>query len=508
MATCNNTIPIFDSECVGDSLAKINSNFSNLDAGLCQLGQDLLALEAFIKSLSVRDSPTIDMSVSIPGYFLSADVVDNSLGTIKLGQDIPMSSKIFLTTTKLSSLVDTSINNPLSGQLLLYGGNNLWINASVEDKQGAKVLNELFDVTWVGSLQNNQILKYNATTKLWYNGVDSTELTVRNGNYGDITVKNGTAGVHGPNGIGGPGTLWDLNQGVVGTRELAKDAVITEKIQNGAIVNDKIANNTIQLAKCAFSVGEVNTGINIGTGTGIYLGQNDAEGRLPFKSLKGSGDVTITETADTITITVPPVPVIPPPPEQPPDVYYTVTYTDPIVFTGQNLGTGEGKVFNDSQSTASNFKFRTIKGGTNVTVSESSSEITISSPPLPVALSLLGPITNSEIINLLNSVFPPSNYNGGTCKVTVQNPTISNPPSYTFSAPLTIKYFWNGNQNNQGDTFTLREINGSTNITQSGDNYTATGTLNGTATPSTTNFTFTPGTPTISTFTSNGSTWA
>jgi hypothetical protein len=508
MATCNNTTLIYDSECVGDSLVKINNNFFNLDAGLCELGQDLLTLEAFVKSLTVKDSPTIDMSVSIAGYFLSADVVDNSLGTIKLGQDIPMSSKVFLTTTKLSSLVDTSINNPVSGELLLYGGNNLWINSSVEDKQGAKVLDELFDVDWVGPLQNNQILKYNASTKLWYNGIDSTELTVRNGNYGDIIVKSGTAGIHGPNGIGGPGTLWDLNQGVVGTRELAKDAVITEKIQDQAIVNDKIANRTIQLAKCAFDVGEINTGINIGSGTGIYVGQNDGSGRLPFKSLKGEGDVTITESNNTIVITVPPPPVIPPPPVQPPDEYYTVTYTDPVVITGQNLGSGEGKVYHETQSTPSNFKFRSIKGSSNVTVTESSTEVTITSPVLPVSLNLLGPITSSEIVQILNNVFPPSNYNGGTCKVIVQSPTISNPPSYTFSAPLTIKYYWNGNKNNQGDTFTLQEINGSTNITQSGDNYTATGTLNGTANPSSSTFTFSPGTPSTTIYSCNGSTWA
>jgi hypothetical protein len=37
MSTCNYTQPIFETECIGDSLPKINANFSNLDTGLCNI---------------------------------------------------------------------------------------------------------------------------------------------------------------------------------------------------------------------------------------------------------------------------------------------------------------------------------------------------------------------------------------------------------------------------------------------------------------------------------------
>lgn len=482
MATCNNVTVIYDSECVGESLSKINTNFANLDTGLCELGQSLLSLDAFLKSLSAKDSPTIDMSFSVAGYFLSADVINGSLGTIKLGQDIPQTTKVFLTAAKISSLLDTSISSPVSGQFLLWNGSK-WQNQTVVDNPGARVLEDLEDIQWRGNKVNGQILKYDLNNDVWYNGVDETELRVRDGDYLDINVTGG-------------GRLWDIKPGVVGSLELAKDSIITEKIKDGAVTNEKIKDGTIQLSKCAFSVGEINTGLNIGEGQGIYVGQNDAQGRLPFKSLVGGGDVTITEQNNTIIISVPPPPVIPPPPPQPPDVYYNVTFNDPASSIGINLGNGYS-IYNASQSSPNNFRFKTLRG-TNITIQDQGDTLEFSIPAPRLALSLLGPLTNSQVVTLLNDLFPPANFNGAICRVEINNISLSNTPTYNVTVPLTIIY------ERTGTAFDMKKP---PRINKVGNVYTNAETLTGQAVPTSQfNLIFTKTGPTQ--YTCNGTTWS
>ena len=228
MSTCNNVTRIFDSECIGESLVKINTNFSNLDFDLCQLGTDLMSLSAFVRSLSVRDSSTIDMAFSVAGYFLSADVVNNSLGTSKLGEDIPTTTKNFLTAAKVSSLIDTTISNPQINQVLTWSGTR-WVNQSITDQVGAKVLNDLNDVT-ITSPSNNQTLVYDGTLNQWINRAqDVPNVSVLGGNYGDITVS-------------GNGLAWTINPLVVNEGKIASNAITELKIANNAVSNIKLAN--------------------------------------------------------------------------------------------------------------------------------------------------------------------------------------------------------------------------------------------------------------------------
>jgi len=497
MATCNNVTIIFDSECVGESLSKINTNFANLDTGLCELGQDLLNLDAFVRSLRVVDTPTIDMSFSLTDYALSASVVDNSLGTSKLGVDIPDTTKVFLTAAKISSLLDTNIVSPLSGQLLIWNGEQ-WNNAFLPDAKGATILDELGDVTLTAPLLNGQILKFDETANQWVNGADSTELTVKNGNYGDITVGTGEIGL-GPDGRGGPGTMWNINPGKVGTDELKDNAVTNSKIKNLAITNDKIADNTIQLSKCAFGVGEVNTGANIGDGVGIFAQKNGVA--LEFKSLVASGAVSLQATNDTITINVP-------------------TVSAPLGATGENLGTGVG-IYSTQQSTNGNLKFKKIKAGVGISITELDNEIVISASRQILGLSIIGvdengnTLTSSQVIPILNSIYPASSFpisDSGEktlCRVEVALPGVELPTNYNVSVPVTIKYTWNGNKNNVGSQFNLTQpaaVQTGTNVIGALDEYTGTETYTGTATAQGSSK-FKIVSRTIFTYQSNGSSW-
>ena len=102
----------------------------------------------------------------------------------------------------------------------------------------------------------------------------------------------------------------------------------------------------------ATTAGEVNTGANLGTGAGVYWGKSGAE--LRFKSLIAGSGVSLSADASSITI--------------------GSTVVPGEVNTASNLGTGQG-VF--SAKSGVNLQFKTLKAGTNVTLSSTASEITI-----------------------------------------------------------------------------------------------------------------------------------
>lgn len=68
-----NGIPISEEECIGDSLATINSAFQTLSSNVESLNSN--------SNLSVVDSPTIDLSYNSSTGVLSANVIGSSLTT-------------------------------------------------------------------------------------------------------------------------------------------------------------------------------------------------------------------------------------------------------------------------------------------------------------------------------------------------------------------------------------------------------------------------------------------
>jgi len=416
---CNSIQQIKDTESIGLSLFSINTNFYKIDQGACTVGTELQKLETFIKSLSAKDSPTIDMSFSAFRYFLSADVRNNSLGTIKLGQDIPQTTKVFLRTTRLSNLIDTSIISPTNEHILLWDGVK-WVNQLLVDEIGARRLPELQDINFNNPLQSNQVLEYDSLTKKWYNGPDSGLSAVPDGRYEDIEVKSN-------------GTNWQILSGTVGINELATAAVSTAQINNNTITNERFANNTIQLTKCRFTVGEVNTGFNIGT-TGANFFKQKNNSILQFRKILFSGNASYFINNDALFISQPI------PSSISPYLGQNTVDTD-VISSKTNIFT--------TVTQGSSYNFKSFKAGTGgIVIQQTENEVVISRPTRALSLSLFnsredgGNMTVNEVAARIASVYPPNSFSVNTiCTVFVQTPFVYSPTVTNVSIPFSSSYY-------------------------------------------------------------------
>ena len=205
-----------------------------------------------------------------------------------------------------------------------------------------------------------------------------------NGNYGDITVSNGTL-------------TWTINNGVISTAKLADGAVTNNKlavnsvtdtkIQNGAVSNAKLANNSVsnskiqdgsittnKLAQMGATVGQVlkwngsawiasddltlgggavTQGANVGSGQGeIY---RDTTGNtINFKKLNAAGNISIINNIDDITIS---------------------TTSVGEANTASNLGVSGKSIF--AQKVGVDLQLRRLVAGTNIVLTENANDITI-----------------------------------------------------------------------------------------------------------------------------------
>lgn len=98
--------------------------------------------------------------------------------------------------------------------------------------------------------------------------------------------------------------------------------------------------------------GESNTGQNVGTGEGEVFKEKDGVD-LQLRTLKEGDNITITTGTDEITI----------------------SGEAGASVTGNNIGTGEGEVFKEIVS--DEIRLRTLKAGSNVTISTDTDEVTI-----------------------------------------------------------------------------------------------------------------------------------
>lgn len=116
MSNCNYTSIIYEQECIGDSLVKINNNFNNLDNATCDLNANLSTLSAGITAFI-----TNTISSSSTNW-------NNTYNTVSL-----LSSTWDQTTsvnTILTSYVPLSGNSTIQGDLnvqnhILSGSTNL-----------------------------------------------------------------------------------------------------------------------------------------------------------------------------------------------------------------------------------------------------------------------------------------------------------------------------------------------------------------------------------------------
>ena len=100
--------------------------------------------------------------------------------------------------------------------------------------------------------------------------------------------------------------------------------------------------------------GKIDNGVNVGAGAGLVF--KDKSGmNLRFKTINAGNNIAITNNADDITINATSVVV--------PNV------------NGTNVGTGTGIVFKDKSG--DNLRFRTVKAGNNITITNNADDITI-----------------------------------------------------------------------------------------------------------------------------------
>ena len=109
--------------------------------------------------------------------------------------------------------------------------------------------------------------------------------------------------------------------------------------------------STTTEAETTPSGGEANTGSNVGTGDGVFKQKTGVD--LEFKTLIGGTNVNLTNNPNDLTIDVPSV---------------------GEDNTSSNVGTGDG-VF--KQKTGVDFEFKTLIGGTNVTITNNANDLTI-----------------------------------------------------------------------------------------------------------------------------------
>ena len=100
--------------------------------------------------------------------------------------------------------------------------------------------------------------------------------------------------------------------------------------------------------------GKIDDGVNVGTGTGLVF-KDKSVMNLRFKTIKAGNNISITNNADDITINATSIAI--------PNV------------NGTNVGTGTGLVFKDKSG--DNLRFRTVKAGNNIAITNNVDDITI-----------------------------------------------------------------------------------------------------------------------------------
>jgi hypothetical protein len=425
MAYCNNIININPADFLGDSLFKLNTSWSNLDQGICGLSADIRDLRRYVRSLNAKQSPTISLTFIATNaeYSLIGDVNNNSLGSIKFGDDIPSTTQKFLTAAKVENLIDTEIFEPKNENALRWDGTK-WINSPLTDEVGAEFLYQLKDCTKIATnVLSGQILLYNNALSSWVNVTERSTGRILSGDYGDITV-NVTS------------LKWDINSGVVTDKELATNSVAASTIGNLQVVNNSFANSTITQSKFnSINFGEINTGVNIGQGQGRVCAETNQGGAIPIKSLRGALGCQISSNNDEITITAqtPPAPTSP---------------------TGSNLGTGARflkEPITESGGTVT-YGFKTIRAGADIfgtkslNITESDTEITINRTAV-IGITMLGvgeggeALSDATIKARVALIFPPDRFPNNTiCNVNIESPGVANYTSIPVRVPLTLKY--------------------------------------------------------------------
>lgn len=257
VTTCLTPLTSIDgNDCIGDTRIFLNNNFLNLSNGLCNLytsvsaltgtlDNRITALSAFVKSLSAKDSSTIDLFFNANSYILSADVINSSLGTIKLGQDVTTFGKHLLTSTNipLSSLAGVQLTStPTVGHVLKWNG-QFWTNGPdsgalsgmLVDRDYGDIIVSNNTLVWTidnDAISESKILNLNVTeNKISPGAVTTSKLASAAGFEAVVTQT--------------------IRDNAVTTAKISAQAITEPKIAANAIITSKILDNNVTNAKLA-----------------------------------------------------------------------------------------------------------------------------------------------------------------------------------------------------------------------------------------------------------------
>lgn len=129
-------------------------------------------------------------------------------------------------------------------------------------------------------------------------------------------------------------------------------AGVVRSIEGVGLVTTTVVGGTVEISTTA----QNNTATNLGTGTGVYASKDGAS--LRFKSLKAGTNVTLSDNGSEITI-----------------ASTGTTGGTGEANTASNVGTGSG-LFKTKSGV--DLQFKSIKAGTNVTITPGTDDVTIS----------------------------------------------------------------------------------------------------------------------------------
>jgi hypothetical protein len=314
----NSLTQISPSECIGNSLSAINSNFS-------QIGTKVDAIET-----------TLGTNVS----------------KIVAGTNITVSPS--------SGTGIVTINSTINNNSIVLSGTNLGtVGASVfKEKSGQNLAFKRI----IGTGTNIIVTEDSNTIKIAALGVNGT-IGVVPQNIGDglgiagigtgqvlpfKSLKGGT-GIRLADGSSAITILADLSGKNVGTgatlyKTVTGNSLLFKSLVNGT-PNVSIQNRTDDVV---ISVNETTTGLAIGQGASVFK-DKQANGLLFRSLLSSTPNVVITERAQDITIGV------------------------NEATTGKNIGEGEGLIF--AQKSGNSIQFKTLKKGNNIQITDNGQEI-------------------------------------------------------------------------------------------------------------------------------------
>jgi hypothetical protein len=197
--------------------------------------------------------------------------------------------------------------------------------------------------------------------QLWYDNSNGI-LNINTGGDGTLAV---WEPVSGTGGGGQDNTASNLGTSTVGAVGLFAQKVgvdlqfksLVSGTPSDIVLTSSAGNITISYVGSGGGGGEVNDGVNLGAGNQVFAGKTGVD--LLFRTLTAGANVTLTQGADTIQIDA------------------TGGGTGGEVNTASNIGTGAGQVF--AQKNGVDLQFRTLKAGTDISISTSGNEVTIAS---------------------------------------------------------------------------------------------------------------------------------